>query len=139
MTLITGIVLEMANFLLDFVQIMSSYQTVLFHLCTDQLKSGSTALLFFSFNAINRTSKQFFFKVQMQKWIKKLKFLNRIMLGKQTKYRKRERSVNTSPILREHIVSPSQQNVRIPHTEFASIEKFTYTEKGFIKQIKKQN
>lgn len=73
----------------------------------------------------------------MQKWIKKLKFLNRIMLGKQTKYRKRERSVNTSPILREHIVSPSQQNVRIPHTEFASIEKFTYTEKGFIKQIKK--
>lgn len=59
------------------------------------------------------------------------------MLGKQTKYRKRERSVNTSPILREHIVSPSQQNVRIPHTEFASIEKFTYTEKGFIKQIKK--
>ena len=55
-----------------------------------------------------------------------------------TKYGRRERYVNTSAILREHIVSPPQQNVRIiPHTEFATIEEFIYTEKGFIKQIKK--
>ena len=72
---------------------------------------------------------------------KEIKFFKQNNVGEtKTKYGRKERSVNTLTILREHTGSAPQQNVRIiPHTEFASIEEFTYIEKGFIKQIKKQN